>query len=80
MELKNVSFDNDQNRLNPQNPLEEVYPLSPGQKALWFLHQWAPESAAYNAGEAMRICSMIKIPGLLEASHTCSNGSSDLGR
>jgi hypothetical protein len=30
MELKTVKFDDTQNRLNPQNPLDEVYPLSPG--------------------------------------------------
>jgi amino acid adenylation domain-containing protein len=31
------------------------YPLSYGQRALWFLHQLAPESAAYNIASAVRI-------------------------
>jgi acyl transferase domain-containing protein/NADP-dependent 3-hydroxy acid dehydrogenase YdfG/acyl carrier protein len=30
-------------------------PLSRGQKALWFVQQFAPDSAAYNVGEAVRI-------------------------
>ena len=32
-----------------------AHPLSPGQRALWFLHQLAPESAAYNIASAVRI-------------------------
>lgn len=47
--------------------VEEIYPLSYGQKALWFLYQWAPESAAYNAGEALRIRSEVNIPALRKA-------------
>ncbi len=34
---------------------KSVLPLSHGQKALWFLHQSAPESAAYNTAFAVRI-------------------------
>lgn len=33
----------------------KVYPLSYGQKALWFLHQLSPESAAYNIGLSRHI-------------------------
>ncbi|HEU4323402.1 MAG TPA: amino acid adenylation domain-containing protein [Roseiflexaceae bacterium] len=32
-----------------------AHPLSPGQRALWFLHQLAPESAAYNIASSVRI-------------------------
>ncbi|MEW5928740.1 MAG: amino acid adenylation domain-containing protein, partial [Gemmatimonadota bacterium] len=31
------------------------FPLSPGQRALWFLHRLAPESAAYNLAAAVRV-------------------------
>ncbi|MFG6107743.1 amino acid adenylation domain-containing protein [Leptothoe sp. EHU-05/26/07-4] len=41
-----------------------VYPLSHGQRSLWFLWQLAPESAAYNLGYAGRIRSKIDISGL----------------
>ncbi|MFZ5918493.1 MAG: amino acid adenylation domain-containing protein [Chloroflexota bacterium] len=34
------------------------YPLSHGQRALWFLHQLSPESAAYNLVHAARIRSL----------------------
>lgn len=46
----------------PQSYLKPVeitegqsYPLSYGQRALWFLHQLAPESTAYNISRAIRI-------------------------
>jgi len=42
-------------------PLVGGHPLSRGQQALWFLHQLAPESAAYNVTHA------IKILGLLDS-------------
>lgn len=32
-----------------------VHPLSQGQKSLWFLHQMAPDSAAYNVWGTVRI-------------------------
>jgi|GEM_PF-1686050 len=47
--------------------IEAIYPLSYGQQALWFLHQLAPESAAYNIGEAMRIHSTVDVPALKKA-------------
>lgn len=31
------------------------FPILPGQRALWFLHQLAPKSAAYNIARAIRI-------------------------
>ena len=33
----------------------KVYPISYGQKSLWFLHQFSPESAAYNIGLSKHI-------------------------
>ncbi|WP_448265466.1 amino acid adenylation domain-containing protein [Nostoc sp. DSM 114159] len=38
-----------------------IYPLSYGQQALWFLWQLAPESAAYNMVFACRICSQVNV-------------------
>jgi acyl-CoA synthetase (AMP-forming)/AMP-acid ligase II len=46
-------------------PLE--YPLSEVQKSLWFLHEVAPESAAYNVAFAGRIRSEVDIPALESA-------------
>src|SRR5579871_136956 len=47
---------------NTQSPVRKAekeqpatYPLSYGQRALWFVHQTAPESAAYNIARVMRI-------------------------
>ncbi|HEX6288568.1 MAG TPA: amino acid adenylation domain-containing protein, partial [Herpetosiphonaceae bacterium] len=39
-------------------------PLSIGQRALWFLHQLTPTSAAYNLSSAMRIRGRLDIPTL----------------
>src|SRR5262245_28212887 len=44
-----------------------VYPLSYGQRALWFLHQLAPESWAYNVLFAARIQSDVALPSLRHA-------------
>ncbi|GAB4217019.1 MAG: hypothetical protein OHK0022_58860 [Roseiflexaceae bacterium] len=41
-----------------------AHPLSPGQRALWFLHQLAPESAAYNIASAVRIHGTLDVPAL----------------
>ena len=43
------------------------YPLSYGQRALWFLQQVAPESAAYNLVHAARIPTELDIPALRRA-------------
>jgi amino acid adenylation domain-containing protein len=42
------------------------YPLSPGQQALWFLYQLAPESAAYNISAAVRLITELDV-GKLKA-------------
>src|SRR5262249_55888122 len=36
-----------------------VFPLAYGQQALWFIHQTAPESAAYTIGWAARIAGTL---------------------
>ncbi|HKR15461.1 MAG TPA: non-ribosomal peptide synthase/polyketide synthase [Pyrinomonadaceae bacterium] len=38
-----------------------VYPLSYGQRALWFLHQLAPESPVYNIAAAVKIEAAINV-------------------
>lgn len=55
-----------------QTPLPVKYeqqaaPLSHGQRALWFLHQLAPESAAYNIAAAARIHSALDVKILDQA-------------
>ncbi len=48
----------------------EAQPLSAGQEALWFLHQAAPESAAYNTAVALRLRGRLereRLPRLLAA-------------
>lgn len=40
------------------------FPLSYGQQALWFIHQNAPDSSAYNVGLALRIYSELDVDGL----------------
>jgi amino acid adenylation domain-containing protein len=63
------------------------YPLSYGQKAMWFLYQTAPESAAYNVVYALRVRSRINIPSfrltfqelidrhpILRTTYSASNG------
>src|SRR6185369_17762201 len=45
-------------------------PLSHGQQALWFLHQVAPESAAYNISGAVRIRSELDLSAFRRAFHT----------
>ena len=42
-------------------------PLSYGQRALWFLHQLAPESAAYNIAAAARIHSTLDVAAFEQA-------------
>ncbi|OQY56578.1 MAG: hypothetical protein B6247_03280 [Candidatus Parabeggiatoa sp. nov. 2] len=45
----------------------KVYPLSSGQRALWFLYQLAPESPAYNIMYAARCRSDLEIQTLRKA-------------
>ena len=42
-------------------------PLSYGQRALWFLHELAPESAAYNIAAAARIHSTLDVAAFEQA-------------
>ncbi|MGC3998932.1 MAG: condensation domain-containing protein [Anaeromyxobacter sp.] len=44
-----------------------VHPLSYSQQSLWFIHQQAPESAAYHVGVSARIRSPIEVPALRQA-------------
>ncbi len=48
-------------------PATDSYPLSHGQQALWFLHQLAPTSPAYNIASAVRIRSALDIAALRRA-------------
>ncbi|MDH6113779.1 hypothetical protein P3T36_005709 [Kitasatospora sp. MAP12-15] len=47
--------------------LAELHALSQNQEAQWFLHQLAPDSAAYNTGVAVRIRSAVDVPALERA-------------
>jgi amino acid adenylation domain-containing protein len=46
---------------------DTIAPLSHGQRALWFLHQLAPESVAYNVSLGWRIQSDVDAPALERA-------------
>ncbi|HEX6288267.1 MAG TPA: AMP-binding protein, partial [Herpetosiphonaceae bacterium] len=53
-------------------PIEPVaptgaHPLSAGQRALWFLHQLAPESAAYTIAQAVRVRGALDAAALQRA-------------
>lgn len=56
-------------RVNPFADLaiEDEYPLSFGQKAIWFIHQLNPESAAYNIGGVMHIPAPLNFEVLEQA-------------
>ena len=47
-------------RIRVHGPLER-YPLSYSQRSFWFLHEIAPDSAAYNVALAIRITSALDI-------------------
>jgi len=55
-----------QTPLPPQAEPPEA-PLSYSQRALWFLHQLAPESAAYNISAAARIHSTLDVVALQQS-------------
>lgn len=44
-----------------------VYPLSYGQRSLWFVHKLAPASAAYTVTYAGRISGALDVPALERA-------------
>jgi acyl carrier protein len=46
------------------------YPLSQGQRAMWFLYQLSPESAAYNISFVVQICSEFDENALLRTFQT----------
>ncbi len=46
---------------------QSLYPLSYGQRALWFLYQLEPESASYNIASAWSIRSDLDVPALRRA-------------
>ena len=56
----------DANRIEPHEP-QSIFPLSPGQQALWFLYKIAPKSWAYNALLTARLHSQLDIPALRRA-------------
>jgi natural product biosynthesis luciferase-like monooxygenase protein len=49
---------------------DEISPLSAGQKALWFLHQLAPESTSYNIVGAARIRAELDVTALQRSFQT----------
>ena len=48
----------------------QPFPLSEGQKSLWFMHQTLRNSSAYHIGLAVRIRSSLDVTGLREALQT----------
>lgn len=50
-----------------QTPTTGPYPLSYGQKALWYLHQLNPQSAAYNLARAVRLTASLDVAALQTA-------------
>ncbi|MFZ1006762.1 MAG: AMP-binding protein, partial [Candidatus Sulfotelmatobacter sp.] len=59
---------------NTRSPVRKVekeqaatYPLSYGQRALWFVNRMAPESAAYNISRTFRIKSAVDVGALRDA-------------
>ncbi|MBN9617507.1 MAG: hypothetical protein BGO25_03505 [Acidobacteriales bacterium 59-55] len=53
--------------LSPAHGAPEEFPLSMGQRAIWFLHLLAPESPAYNLFSASRIDRPFDISALRKA-------------
>jgi amino acid adenylation domain-containing protein len=63
-EVKPAALHSTKSDSKPSQPLESqpkiaTYPLSHGQRALWFLYQMAPSSPAYNIARAVRIRSSV---------------------
>ena len=66
---------------NTQSPVRKVekeqpatYPLSYGQRALWFMHRMAPESAAYNISRTFRIKAAVDVEALRDAFQALVDG------
>jgi amino acid adenylation domain-containing protein len=60
------------------DPAPRRYPLSYGQEALWFIHESAPESPAYNVGVALRIASALDPAALNRALGTLASRHASL--
>jgi amino acid adenylation domain-containing protein/FkbM family methyltransferase len=56
--------------LAPRAVSSADFALTSGQEALWFLHQLAPESSAYNMGAALRITGNLVTSALEESLRT----------
>jgi amino acid adenylation domain-containing protein len=56
-----------QTAITPAAEIPSDAPLSHGQRALWFLHQLAPDSAAYHISNAARIRTRLDVPALKRA-------------
>lgn len=48
----------------PMTDLTQSQPLSPGQRALWFLQQLVPTNPAYNIARAVRLCNTCDLASL----------------
>ncbi|MBO0782574.1 MAG: hypothetical protein J2P37_27480, partial [Ktedonobacteraceae bacterium] len=44
--------------------MQETFPLSQGQRALWFLHRLVPESSAYNLLYSARLSFAVDVAAL----------------
>jgi amino acid adenylation domain-containing protein/non-ribosomal peptide synthase protein (TIGR01720 family) len=53
--------------LSQSSDRSATYPLSHGQKALWFLYQLVPSSTAYNATYSAKLVTNLDIPALKQA-------------
>lgn len=54
-------------QIDAQPSAPERFPLSYGQRALWFIHQSAPESGAYNVAVALRIAKSVDVQALRDS-------------
>jgi amino acid adenylation domain-containing protein len=72
------SLSNRQRLTSPDSKQTEVFPLSPGQEALWFLYRMAPENTAYNVSFAARIVSDLNEDALRGAFQVLSDRHSAL--
>lgn len=62
--LKKEKTETTRATLVPRGRDAEFFPLSHGQKALWFLQQLNPENVAYNISTAMRIRTVLDVDAL----------------
>ena len=62
--LKKQGIASPRPKIVPRPREGDVFPLSYGQKALWFLHQFEPQNVAYNISSAMRVLTPLDIPAL----------------